>query len=989
MPVSRHQVRCQTRRRHWLAAAGFFTAIILPLAPAVAQVGPAAKPAFPVLSFPDRSRGQRAIGRLGANLPEVAAWYGLHPAEFTRMLREDDTAWIDLRGRLLFIDERVEGGEQPLAPAAAPFPLEDTFTLHSKPGAARVLYLDFDGHQTSGTAWNLSSGVDPIISPPYSRDSDPAFSTLELEYIQDMWRQVAEDYAPFDVDVTTEDPGSAAIIRSSSGDADFGTRVVITEDNFDNCGCGGFAYVGVFDNIGSYNKPAFVFNTSLVGAGEAISHEAGHNLGLSHDGASGGVGYYEGHGSGATGWAPIMGVGYYQPLVQWSQGEYSGANNQQDDLQIIQNNGAPMVADDHGDSNAAASAMDISTDGSVATLSASGLIHRREDVDVFRFVSGSGNYSIAVDPAAFAPNLDILAALYDSSGSLVASSNPADFLEASLAGALAAGEYYLHVDGTGKGSPDTDYSDYGSLGRYSVSGTVPDASGLAPPVAVAAFSPPYSITTAPVTVGFSGEQSSDPDGNVGDLAWDWDFGDGNTGSGATTSHQYTLSGTHTVTLTVTDSDNLSDTDTLQVDIINQAPVASISADVLEGETPHTVQFDASLSNDPDGSISSYLWQFGDGAQSSEAAPTHEYQSQGVFNASLTVTDNLGASSSPDVTTVTVTLPAVYDQFATGDQPAAGTVSGSYADTRFLDTEYQSIRERESGGKKRDRYSYLEHYWTVDVNAGDTVTLVIHGYQDSSSDNDAMEIRYLTPGSSNPSTDTITLGTSPSQYSLALPAGVSGQYRIQLTDSDQSPGNNALDTAYIDQIYVRTESDGGGPDPLPLTPPVWMSLDPASDSVTLNWTGSSGADGFHIERSSPTSTWSPVPGSPFAPYITSHQDSGLEAVTTYSYRIQAYRDTEVTAWVSESATTLPGNPPPDISLNANGYKVKGLQRVDLEWSPAGEVEIYRDDVPINLDPVSGTTYTDAIDQRGGGSYRYQVCQSSAPAPICSNEAVVVF
>ncbi len=57
----------------------------------------------------------------------------------------------------------------------------------------------------------------------------------------------------------------------------------MTVDDFAGCGCGGFAYVGVFDDVGDYYKPAFVFNTSEVGVAEAVSLEAGHNLGLSHD----------------------------------------------------------------------------------------------------------------------------------------------------------------------------------------------------------------------------------------------------------------------------------------------------------------------------------------------------------------------------------------------------------------------------------------------------------------------------------------------------------------------------------------------------------------------------------------------------------------------------------------------------------------------------------------------------------------------------------
>ena len=107
----------------------------------------------------------------------------------------------------------------------------------------------------------IQSYGDPIVSPAYDLDGNPSsFSNAELDRIQDIWKLVAEDYAPFDVDVTTEDPGQNAIARSSSSDEHYGTRVVMTVDDFASCGCGGFAFVSVFDNVGSYYKPAFVFN---------------------------------------------------------------------------------------------------------------------------------------------------------------------------------------------------------------------------------------------------------------------------------------------------------------------------------------------------------------------------------------------------------------------------------------------------------------------------------------------------------------------------------------------------------------------------------------------------------------------------------------------------------------------------------------------------------------------------------------------------------
>ena len=534
------------------------------------------RPAFPQLELAEESFGEEAIGLLGNKLPDVAAYYGMTTAQFASLLRRDSTARIDRSGRLLYVDDFPEPAEEPATSdplQSAPFPHTETFSLHSRPGASRVIYLDFDGHVTEGTAWNNSSGQATIISPPYNREGDAStFSALEHEYIQKVWRQVAEDYAPFDVDVTTEDPGDEAIFRRDAGDQQFGTRVVITENNFYDCSCGGVAYVGVFDRISSsspqYYQPAWVFNTSLVGVGEASTHEAGHNLGLSHDGASG-TSYYQGHGSGPTGWAPIMGAGYYKDLVQWSQGEYDGANNSQDDLAVIASYGAPAVADDHGDTRGTASTLELSTNGTTASLSGAGLIGTRADIDVFTFVSGAGAYSINVNPAPFSPNLDIAIALYDGADQLVDSDNPASSLPASLSGSLAAGEYYLEIEGVGKDDPLlTGYTDYASLGRYSVTASIADASGLVPPVAIAAASPMSGVE--PLYVAFDGAASIDPDGADGSLAdissFRWDFGGGDQEFGSETNR--TLSaGSHVVTLTVTDRDGLSDMDSVTIDVL--------------------------------------------------------------------------------------------------------------------------------------------------------------------------------------------------------------------------------------------------------------------------------------------------------------------------------------------------------------------------------------------------------------------------------------
>ncbi|NEP54369.1 MAG: hypothetical protein F6K65_38500 [Moorea sp. SIO3C2] len=315
-----------------------------------------------------------------------------------------------------------------------PFNPDEVFSLNSNPGADHIIYLDFDGHTTTGTKWNDNDG-NPIITPAYDTDGNTSnFSTAEKETIWHIWQRVAEDFIPFDVNVTTAQPSDDQLKKTGFSDAQWGIRVVIGGDgSWYQEGTGGVAYSNSFnDNI---DTPAFVFSENRrqgdeESVAEAISHEAGHSLGLQHDGNISNE-YYNGHSNGSleTGWAPIMGEGSGRNLSQWSQGEYTGATNQEDDLDIItRKNGFGYRQDDYSNSQIGAAALSFN-DGQVETY---GIIEKNNDIDWFTFNSTTGNIDLDIQPFERGPNLDILASLYNASGQLISTSNPIGSLSANF-----------------------------------------------------------------------------------------------------------------------------------------------------------------------------------------------------------------------------------------------------------------------------------------------------------------------------------------------------------------------------------------------------------------------------------------------------------------------------------------------------------------------------------------------------------------------------
>jgi large repetitive protein len=206
---------------------------------------------------------------------------------------------------------------------------------------------------------------------------------------------------------------------------------------------------------------------------------------------------------------------------------------------------------------------------------------------------------------------------------------------------------------------------YGSAGTYTVTLTVTDdkgGQGSATTTATVANRLPtanpggsYSGITL-TAIAFDGSASSDPDGTI--ATYSWDFGDLSTASGAKPSHTYTSSGTYTVRLTVTDDKGGSASASTTATVANRLPTANAGGP-YSGGVGQAVAFDGSASSDPDGTIASYAWNFGDGSTATGATlvrPNHTYANAGTYTVTLSVIDNNGAQSSTSATTTATIVP---------------------------------------------------------------------------------------------------------------------------------------------------------------------------------------------------------------------------------------------------------------------------------------------------------------------------------------------
>jgi len=393
-------------------------------------------------------------------------------------------------------------GNDLTATGPAGVPLSDTFTLASDPSSTHTIFLDPRGATYTDRAWNTYSAsalrASTLTFQAFTYgDTDPAFDADDLAQLQRIYLEVSADYAAFDVNVTLAPTTDDQISRSSAADDVYGTQALLTSTT--SSGKGGLAWLGATTHATTDNpmywQPALIFGGSGGGDGhytaQAASHEVGHTLGLTHEGAS--SEYYPG----TTTWGPIMGASYSAAMGQWSKGEFGsarlngivdGKKVHQDEIGIIAS--TLGYADD--DNAADASPASISEGDTVE-----GRIVSSADSDAYTY-TGTGGVLLRAAPTADPTNLDLALDVIDTTSdrpvadgmnpSLTISgtggfNHPTGGLDASfyLPETTAEHTYRIVVAGGGNGGAPSgngvSYSSYGAQGDYTLQATATVAPG--------------------------------------------------------------------------------------------------------------------------------------------------------------------------------------------------------------------------------------------------------------------------------------------------------------------------------------------------------------------------------------------------------------------------------------------------------------------------------------------------------------------------------
>ena len=327
---------------------------------------------------------------------------------------------------------------------------------------------------------------------------------------------------------------------------------------------------------------------------------------------------------------------------------------------------------------------------------------------------------------------------------------------------------------------------------------------------------------------------------------------------------------------------------------NVAPTANAGADQTVTDTDdngsESVSLDGSASTDTDGSIVSYVWSEG-GSQIATGINPSVSLAVGSHTITLTVTDNEGATGT---STVDITVEAAHPITHVPSSQIAvdGTVSGSLADVSLSDNTYQSITEVNSSNS-----SILEHVWIFNVTGDEVVTFYVEAHHTANSEGDDFVFAYSTDDVNYYEMVTVTKTSddNSAQY-FALPSGLSGTVYVSVQDTDTTAGNTQLDTLYIDELVIESESSSVAPSAAAIPLPVDGAQNVATDAQ-LSWTA-----GLYTASHDVYFGTNPSPAFQGNQAGASFDPGALLDATTYYWSIAEVNNTGTTAGSVWSFTT---------------------------------------------------------------------------------------
>ncbi len=176
----------------------------------------------------------------------------------------------------------------------------------------------------------------------------------------------------------------------------------------------------------------------------------------------------------------------------------------------------------------------------------------------------------------------------------------------------------------------------------------------------AAFNSDITSGCSPIIVNFKDLSTGNP------TSWYWDFGNGGTSTLQNPSTTYLTPGTHTVKLVVTNA-NGSDSVSKEayINVVSQ-PNVNFTSDKTLGCAPDKIQFKDATPTEPGTSNTSWAWDFGDGTQSTDQNPSHNYTSPDKFTVTLKVTNSAGCSKVVSKANSIVINPGINTAFNNSD-----------------------------------------------------------------------------------------------------------------------------------------------------------------------------------------------------------------------------------------------------------------------------------------------------------------------------------